>query len=103
MRPLDFKKNHTMWWGKMYRASEVKPQWRKPSEADISMAFDIIGLANQSIERLGGLLDDRKPGDKVWSNEFCRALSVVDKVLRGSYNLLMEINAKKEGGKPADT
>lgn len=84
----------------MYRAVEVKPQWRVPSAQDIDMAFDIFGLADEATTRINELIDSRSVGDNVWSNDFCRAISVIDKVLRGSYNLIAEISSKKVGGKP---
>jgi len=99
----DFKKNHTLWWGKLYRATEVKPQWRVPAAEDIDMAFEIFALADEATSRLGQLVDNRSVGDNDWSNEFCRSINVVDKVLRGSYNLIAEIEARKTGGRPAES
>lgn len=87
----------------MYRAAEIKPQWRVPTETDISMAFDLFHLADEATTRLTELVDNRSVGDNVWSNEFCRAINVVDKVLRGSYNLIAEIESRKTGGKVADS
>lgn len=84
----------------MYRAVEVKPEWRVPSDRDIAMAFDIFGLADEATTRINELVDNRSVGDNVWSNEFCRAINVIDKTLRGSYNLIAEISAQKTGGKP---
>ena len=49
------------------------------------MAFDMLAIA-----------------DKVWSNEFCRAINVVDKVLRGSYNLIAENSSLKKDGLQAE-
>jgi proteasome activator subunit 4 len=66
------------------------------------MAFDILALADEWVDKLGSLLESRSFGDKVWSNEFCRALSALDKVLRGSYNLIMEIDSRKTGGLSAE-
>ncbi|WVR08974.1 hypothetical protein IAU60_006033 [Kwoniella sp. DSM 27419] len=97
----DFKRNHHLYWGKLYRASEVKPEWRVPDEADINMAFDIIALADSAAQKLHELLDQGSYGDKIWSNEFCRAVNVIDKVLRGTYNLIAEIETLKTGGSKA--
>nr|XP_019049698.1 proteasome activator subunit 4 [Kwoniella bestiolae CBS 10118]OCF28628.1 proteasome activator subunit 4 [Kwoniella bestiolae CBS 10118] len=97
----DFKLNHTLYWGKLYRPSEVKPDWRLPSAQDIEMAFDIIGIADQATQKLNSLLDNPSYGDKVWSNEFCRSINVIDKILRGTYNLIAEIEARKTGGAKA--
>ncbi|WWD21364.1 hypothetical protein CI109_105848 [Kwoniella shandongensis] len=97
----DFKFNHTLYWGKLHRSSEVKPEWRVPSADDIQMAFDIIGLADDAVSTLNKLLDESAYGDKVWINEFCRSLNVVDKVLRGTYNLIAEVESRKVGGQKA--
>lgn len=94
----DVEDNNTLWWGKLYRATEIKPLWRIPSEDDISMAFDILGLADEAVKKLDALVSQRGMGDKVWTNEFCRALNVIDKTLRGSYNLILEVEALKIGG-----
>ena len=64
------------------------------------MAFELLKLTDEATSRIDGLLDKRAVGDQVWSNEFCRALNVIDKVLRGSYNLILE--TAKEGGQKAD-
>jgi len=100
---LDFKLNHHLWWGKMYRSAELKPEWRTPSTEDIDMALEAIGLAADCVSKIDRLLKEGSFGDNVWSNEFCRALSVIDKVLRGSYNLIAEIEAHKTGGVPAES
>jgi len=67
------------------------------------MAFEIFGLADEATTRLSNLVDNRSVGDNDWSNEFCRSINVVDKVLRGSYNLIAEIEARKIGGRPAES
>jgi hypothetical protein len=67
------------------------------------MAFEIFALADEAASRLGQLVDNRSVGDNDWSNEFCRSINVVDKVLRGSYNLIAEIDARKIGGRPAES
>jgi proteasome activator subunit 4 len=69
-----------------------------PSAQDVSMALDMLGIAQDQVNKLDALIKDRQVGDKVWSNEFCRAISIVDKTLRGSYNLIAEIASLKEGG-----
>ena len=99
----DFKVNHHLWWGKMYRAAEIQPDWRVPSKEDIDMALELIAIAGEAVTKLDGLLDSRAFGDSIWSNEFCRAIHVVDKVLRGSCNLVAEIDFEKTGGKPAES
>ncbi|KAK8843981.1 hypothetical protein IAR55_006774 [Kwoniella newhampshirensis] len=97
----DFESNHTLYWGKLYRPSEVVPEWRVPSAEDIQMAFDIIKLADDAVSKVNQLLDQSSFGETVWINEFCRSINVVDKVLRGTYNLIAEVESRKFGGKKA--
>jgi proteasome activator subunit 4 len=87
----------------MYRAAEITPDWRIPSDRDIDMALEIYDLADECNTKIRGLLEKRSVGDTEWSNEFCRAINVIDKVLRGSYNLIAEIQASKVGGKVSET
>ncbi|WVQ81077.1 hypothetical protein IAT38_003199 [Cryptococcus sp. DSM 104549] len=97
----DFKTNHVLYWGKLYRPSEIQLQWRVPDARDIEMAFDVLGIADNAVQKITALLGEKDYGDKVWVNEFCRATNVVDKVLRGSYNLLLEVQARKTEGMKA--
>ncbi|WOO84927.1 Autophagy-related protein 22 [Vanrija pseudolonga] len=98
----DFKLNHTLWWGKLYRPCEALPQWRRPTDADVDMALEVIGLADEAVGTLEQLLDTRT-GDQVWINEFCRAMNVVDEVLLGTYSLIQENGNNKLGGEQAPT
>lgn len=98
----DFKKNHTMWWGKLYRPAQVKPQWKRPTDADVDMALEVVGLADEAVTTINGLLDNSNH-DVVWTNDFCRAMNVVDEVLLGSYSLVAEYEDLKNNGKPSDT
>lgn len=99
----DYKRNHHLWWGKSYRAAEIKPIWRTPTDDDIDMAFDLLNLADEAVTKINNLMESRSVGDNVWSNEFCRAINVIDKLLRGSYNLYAEIPSLKTGGLQAES
>lgn len=100
----DFRLNHHLWWGKLYRAAEVKPDWRRPSDKDIDMALEVIALADACLTRLDGLLEESKSsGDKVWSNDFCRNINAIDRVLRGTHSFVAEIESLKTGGVPAES
>lgn len=66
------------------------------------MVFEVIALANDAVSKLDVLLPKASSGDSTWSNEVCRAINVIDKVLRGSYNLFAEIEATKIGGLEAE-
>lgn len=102
IRP-DFKLNHTLYWGKLYRSTEFKPEWRVPSTDDIEMAFEIIKIADECATQLGELLDHRAFSDKIWTNKFCRAVNCIDKVLRGSYSLIADLPNLKTDGRVAET
>ncbi|BEI84863.1 hypothetical protein CcaverHIS002_0502640 [Cutaneotrichosporon cavernicola] len=96
----DFKLNHSLWWGKLYRANEALPQWKRPNDADVEMALEVVGLADEAVTTLEGLLETRT-GDQVWINDFCRAMNLVDEVLLGTYSLIQEREELKQGGKVA--
>lgn len=93
----DFKQHHTMWWGKLYRATEAKPQWRQPTDEDVDMALEVVGLAEEAVTTIEGLLE-KTERDFVWKNDFCRAMNVVDEVMLGSYSLIGEFDQHKTGG-----
>ena len=95
--------NHHLYWGRLYRPAEVKLNWAVPTADDIDMALDLVTVAEEATIRLNQLLDHRSIGDQVWTNDFCRAINVVDKVLQGSYNLVLEIPSSKSPGKVAET
>lgn len=98
----DFTQNHHLYWGKLYRPSEVEPQWRTPSKEDVDMAISVIGLAVEAVGKIETLVkEEGRYADKEWTNEFCRAVNVVDKVLRGTYNLVAELEDQKIGGEKA--
>jgi proteasome activator subunit 4 len=86
----------------MYRPCEVKPEWHVPSKVDIDMAFDILGLADEATTKLNELVDQRAFSDKVWQNDFCRYINVVDRILRGANNLIIEVESLKHGGMRAE-
>lgn len=66
------------------------------------MAFEIIAIADNCAMKVGKLVENQASGDKLWTNEFCRALHVIERVLKGSYNLILEIEANKTGGMEPD-
>ncbi|EIW66071.1 hypothetical protein TREMEDRAFT_35609 [Tremella mesenterica DSM 1558] len=99
----DYNLNHTQYWGKLYRAVEVQLSWRVPSASDVLMAFDIMAIADEAAERLDELSKQNGLGDKVWTNDFCRAISVVDRVLRGSSTFVAEHQDMKTGGLPVES
>lgn len=90
----DFKLNHTMWWGKLYRPADVMPQWKTPTDANVDMALEIIKIADEAVTGLNKLLDNRT-ADHEWINDFCRAIALVDEVLVGSHSLIEESSGKE--------
>ena len=67
------------------------------------MAFEVIAIADKCAMKIGSLIANPAFGDKVWTNDFCRSSHVIDKILRGAYNLFMEDPASKTGGKSTET
>lgn len=67
------------------------------------MAFEVIAIADKCAMKMGDLIEKPAFGDKIWTNDFCRSSHVVDKILRGSYNLFLEDPASKTGGKKSET
>lgn len=66
------------------------------------MAFEIISIADKSAIKVAQLVENKAFGDKVWTNEFCRAVHMINQVLKGSYNLILESQASKTGGVKAE-
>lgn len=98
----DFKLNHTLWWGKLYRACEGMPEWQLPGNEEIDMALEVIGLADEAVTTIEGLLDNRT-SELEWINDFCRAMNLVDEVILGTYSLIAEAPGIKKDGMEAPT
>lgn len=67
------------------------------------MAFEIIAIADSAVTRIEELLNDRSMDEKVWSNDFCRAVNCINQVLKGTYALIGEVESQKTGAVPAET
>ncbi|KAL7421289.1 Proteasome activator BLM10 [Cryptotrichosporon argae] len=99
----DFKLNQHMYWGKLYRPVEAQPVWKRPTGSDVDMVFDVIALADEAVVALHNLVDNHAFGNPEWTNDFCRAINVVDNTLLGTYSFMLESEAIKTGGKLAES
>ncbi|CAO1625770.1 unnamed protein product [Sympodiomycopsis kandeliae] len=84
-------------WGKLYKASEIKYEWHTPSHSEIDFALeivrDVVDPAVTYLEKMQSVQVELR--DKVWSNDFCRRLTLVRSVYEGMSGLIMESD---EGG-----
>ncbi|KAK0530814.1 Proteasome activator BLM10 [Tilletia horrida] len=81
----DFRRNSFRYWGKTYAPGEAEVSWHVPSEAEIQFVLELV-------DRFGNaLLDDvavllQAPVEQrgiVWSNSFCRKLTLARAVFTG--------------------
>jgi proteasome activator subunit 4 len=80
----DFRRNHHRFWGKVYKAEDVKISWHVPNEEEINFALRIFReLIEPALGVLEGLLQSDLPRDAAWRNDFCRHLSFVRNALTG--------------------
>ncbi|PWN54156.1 hypothetical protein IE53DRAFT_24314 [Violaceomyces palustris] len=88
----DFQKRSHLYWGKLYQAKDAKINWHVPSDDEIEFALEILDEilvpCLHEVERLQG--GEGITRDKVWSNDFCRFLSVVRLSLVGIPHLIEE-------------
>lgn len=64
-------------WGKVYLAKDVKITWHVPSDEEIAFALEILDrVIAPRLDRLEALQEPNIQRDKVWSNDFCRHLTV---------------------------
>ncbi|CDS82081.1 related to BLM10-proteasome activator subunit [Sporisorium scitamineum] len=95
-----FAKRSHLFWGKMYEEKAVKINWHVPSEAEISMALELLDrIVVPALDKVEALQAEDLTRDKAWSNDFCRYLMVVRMSLIGMPSLIEEDEAG--GGQPA--
>ncbi|KAM0792923.1 hypothetical protein ACM66B_002682 [Microbotryomycetes sp. NB124-2] len=82
----EWQKRHHERWGKLYEVKDVQIDWHIPSEAEIDWAVQLLkDVVVPAIDKVEGLLSNEGMQDRseVWTNEFCRHLSVVRSALSG--------------------
>ncbi|GBE78103.1 hypothetical protein SCP_0109850 [Sparassis crispa] len=93
----DFRMNHHLYWGKLYRPEDVKLSWHVPSDDEIEFVLQIFReIIEPVLSTLEGLL---KPGiahDSKWRNDFCRHLSFVRNAFSGIPTLVKEVITRDE-------
>ena len=64
-------------WGKVYLAKEVTINWHVPTDGEIAFALEILDrIVVPRLAKVEALQADGMLRDKVWSNDFCRSLTV---------------------------
>ncbi|KAJ6574791.1 hypothetical protein B0H19DRAFT_1254444 [Mycena capillaripes] len=85
----EFRRNHHLYWGKLYKAEEVKISWHVPSAEGIDFTIRIFKeLVEPTLELLLQLIKPGVTRNAVWSNEFCRHLSFVSNAFAGIPTLI---------------
>ncbi|KAJ7655130.1 hypothetical protein DFH06DRAFT_491600 [Mycena polygramma] len=85
----DFRRNHHLYWGKVYTSEEVKISWHVPNNEEVDFAIQIFKeLVEPTLDTLRQLLSPGETRNAVWSNEFCRHISFVTNAFSGIPTLL---------------
>ncbi|EIN13624.1 hypothetical protein PUNSTDRAFT_94808 [Punctularia strigosozonata HHB-11173 SS5] len=93
----EFQKNHHRYWGKLYKAEDVKISWHVPSAEEIDLALRIFReVVEPAMDSLDGLLQHGPVRDAVWRNDFCRHLNLVRDAFSGIPTLAKETRTKEE-------
>ncbi|KAH8100456.1 ARM repeat-containing protein [Cristinia sonorae] len=80
----EFNRNHNFYWGKLYKAEDVKAEWHTPSSEEIDFVVEVLDrIAAPALAKLEALLEDVPRWDSVSRNDFCRYLHAVRSVWGG--------------------
>ncbi|KAK0553638.1 Proteasome activator BLM10 [Tilletia horrida] len=92
-----FQSESHLWWGKLYSVKDVEVAWHVPSDAEIEFALELLRVVvDPLLNQIETLL--AKPGserDKIWSSDFCRAMTFARTVFECVPNL---IKLEENGG-----
>jgi proteasome activator subunit 4 len=70
-------KSSHKYWGKVYLAKEVNINWHMPTDAEIAFALEILDkIVAPRLGQIEALQAEGTQRDKIWSNDFCRHLTV---------------------------
>ncbi|KAH9947692.1 hypothetical protein B0H21DRAFT_737636 [Amylocystis lapponica] len=93
----EFRTNHHLYWGKLYKPEDVKLSWHVPNAEEVDFALQIFReLVEPVLTTLNGLLEPGVVRDAVWRNDFCRHLSFVRNAFTGIPTLAKEVNTPEE-------
>ncbi|KAJ7102239.1 hypothetical protein B0H15DRAFT_813790 [Mycena belliarum] len=87
----EFRRNHHLYWGKLYKSEQVKVSWHVPKSSEIDFTIRIFKeVVEPTLDALIQLLE---PGTRntVWSNDFCRHLSFVTEAFSGIPTLIRDV------------
>ncbi|KAJ7169566.1 hypothetical protein C8R46DRAFT_1162360 [Mycena filopes] len=87
----EFRRNHHLYWGKVYTAEEVKVSWHVPNAEEIDFTILLFKeLVEPTMTVLRELLDPGVTRNAVWSNDFCRHISFVSNAFSGIPTLIKD-------------
>lgn len=87
----EFLKRSHLHWGKLYLAKDVKIDWHVPSDAEIDFVLTVLDqVVTPTLDEVERLQGDGLTRDKVWSNDFCRNLTVAKFAISSIPNLVTE-------------
>ncbi|KAF7319927.1 Membrane protein [Mycena kentingensis (nom. inval.)] len=88
----EFTNNHHLYWGKVYKADEVKISWHVPGAEEIDFALALFKqVVEPTLNDLEKLLDPGITRNAAWSNEFCRHISFVLNAFAGVPTLIQDV------------
>jgi len=83
-------------WGQMCLAKDANLSWHVPSAEEIDFALEILAqVGGQALDTVERLQQPDATRDKVWSNDFCRALTLARSCFMSVANMAEE---DEEGG-----
>ncbi|KAI0076264.1 hypothetical protein K474DRAFT_1757648 [Panus rudis PR-1116 ss-1] len=100
----EFRASHHQYWGRLYKADDVKISWHVPSNDEIDFALRIFReVVEPALDMLDALLEPGRVHDSVWRNDFCRHLSLVRNAFAGIPTLVKEHMSTEELNKANET
>ncbi|KAJ7225820.1 hypothetical protein GGX14DRAFT_422501 [Mycena pura] len=88
----EFRRNHYLHWGKVYKAEEVRISWHIPSAEEVDFAIRIFKeVVEPALDVLSHLLESGVTRNAVWSNDFCRHLCLVTNAFAGVPTLIRAV------------
>lgn len=96
----EMQANSHLHWGKLYKSKDVKVQWHVPTDDEIAFGLEILDkIVVPRMALVEDLVSEGRARDKVWSNDFCRYLTLIRYAHGAVAHLVQE--PELGGGAPA--
>ncbi|KAF7306649.1 Membrane protein [Mycena indigotica] len=100
----EFRKNHHLYWGKVYKVEDVKISWHVPNAKEIDCALRMFKrVVEPTLDTLEQLLNPDTVRNAIWSNDFCRHISFVTNAFSGIPTLFQDVFDEKALRKAMET